>query len=198
MSRFGIVNRGTGAGGANTNRNGKGFELKTNITPFLTLNGYSSDSYRFQNRRHTYLMRDYTCCKIVFVSQGGFKNYIKHHYNREPIRLPDEAFIVEYPDGKFKVKILEKKAQNTEGSVELKLWTADYFQREYSKTLGCPVEYAFCVNGFLKTKLESTIPKYRILGEMFKEDSVTVFYGEESDYFQLLYKWITSDVNQSS
>ena len=47
---------------------------------------------------------------------------MKYKYNISMFRCPDEAYIIEYKNGKIQVKILEKKEQNVEGSVETKLW----------------------------------------------------------------------------
>jgi len=49
--------------------------------------------------------------------------YMKNKYNIELFRCPDEAYIIEYTSGRKVIKILEKKEQNVEGSVETKLWS---------------------------------------------------------------------------
>ena len=50
------------------------------------------------------------------------------------------------------IKILEKKEQNVEGSVETKLWSGPSLKREYELVLGndFKVHYGFCVSEFLK------------------------------------------------
>jgi len=80
--------------------------------------------------------------------------YIQNIYNIELFRCPDEAFIIEYKTGKNVIKILEKKEQNVEGSVETKLWSGPSLKREYELVLGNNFEvyYGFCVNKFLKKK----------------------------------------------
>jgi hypothetical protein len=83
--------------------------------------------------------------------------YMKTKYNIELFRCPDEAYIIEYNTGKKVIKILEKKEQNVEGSVETKLWSGPSLKREYELVLGndFEVHYGFCVSDFLKKKLIS-------------------------------------------
>lgn len=123
-----IANKGTNAGGANTNLYGKSFEDKT----------------------------------IVFVLQSGLKTYMKNKYGITIFRCPDEAYIIEYTSGRKVIKILEKKKQRVEGSVETKLWAGPSLKREYE--LVCEgnfeVYYGFCVSDFLKKKLVSNDKKY--------------------------------------
>jgi len=145
-----LVNKGTGAGGSNTNYYGKTFEKKTNNQTRLLENGYIPN--RFTNKILSKTFEDKT---IIFVLQSGLKTYMKNKYNIELFRCPDEAYIIEYSYGKKIVKILEKKEQHREGSVETKLWSGPSLKREYELVLGneFEVHYGFCVNEFLKTKL---------------------------------------------
>ena len=75
---------------------------------------------------------------------------MKNKYNIELFRCPDEAYIIEYYNGKKIIKILEKKEQNIEGSIETKLWSGPSLKREYELVLGNNfiIEYGFCVNDF--------------------------------------------------
>ena len=58
--------------------------------------------------------------------------------------------------GKKLVKILEKKDQHVNGSVENKLWCGVSFKREYQLILPTfEITYGFCVNDFLKKKITS-------------------------------------------
>ena len=125
LTPFVVVNKGTGAGGANTNLYGKKFEEKTNNQTRLLDVGYIKSCFTTKPKK-TYdfylsiMVQDKT---IVFVSQNGLKKYMKHKYNIDLFRWPDEAYIIEYNTGKKIIKILEKKEQNVCGSVETKLWS---------------------------------------------------------------------------
>ena len=116
-------------------------------------------------------------------------------YNIDIFRNPDEAYIIEYKNGKKVLKILEKKNQNGEGSVETKLWAGPSLKREYEYILGnnFEVQYSYSVNDFLKQCLLSNKTKYEILfNVILKENDICVFFGDDADYFVLLNKWIIS------
>lgn len=54
---------------------------------------------------------------------------MKNNYNINLFRNPDEAYIIKYNTGKKIIKILEKKEQHIEGSVETKLWSGPSLKR---------------------------------------------------------------------
>ena len=152
-----LKNKGTGAGGANTNYYGKKFEDKTNNEARLLNDGYIKHSFVYKKSYDYYLSKTFEDKTIVFVLQNGLKMYMKNKYNLELFRCPDEAYIIEYTTGRKVIKILEKKQQNVEGSVETKLWSGPSLKREYELVLGAEFEvfYGFCVSEFLKNKLIS-------------------------------------------
>jgi hypothetical protein len=127
-----IVNKGTGAGGANTNFYGKKFEDKTNNQNRLLEMGYIKNNYTKSKKINDfYLLKTFEDKTIVFVLQNGLKTYMKYKYNIDMFRCPDEAYIIEYTSGRKVIKIIEKKEQNVEGSVETKLWSGPSLKREY-------------------------------------------------------------------
>lgn len=187
-----LQTRGKGAGGAITNIVGKNFEDRTDMTSSLCQKGYVP--FKFTKEKWTFYKLREENRQIVFVLQTNFKKYMYKKFGIDGIyKNPDDAYIIE-KDGKIVVKILEKKAQNVEGSVEEKLWSAGYIKKAYQKMLGddFQVEYAYCVNSFLKKKLTSDVKKYQHLLEMFKEDGIEIFYGEDEDYCEKLYAWINN------
>jgi len=137
-----IINKGTGAGGANTNYYGKQFEEKTNNQDRLLEMGYIKNSYTNKPKKmyDYYLSKTFEDKKIVFVLQNGLKTYMKKIHNIELFRCPDEAYIIEYTSGRKVIKILEKKEQNVDGSVETKLWAGSALKREYELVLGSEFE----------------------------------------------------------
>lgn len=200
-----IVNKGTGAGGANTNYYGKLFEEKTNNQQRLFEMGYTKTNFTQNSKKTTktsqkvydyYLSKTYEDKTIVFVLQNGLKKYIKHKYNADLFRCPDEAYIIEYTSGRKVIKILEKKEQNVEGSVETKLWSGPSLKREYELMLGPDFEvfYGFCVSGFLKNKLISTDKKYTILNTIFTENNIAVLFGDDENYFETFDAWVNNSL----
>jgi len=188
-----IINKGTGAGGANTNFYGKKFEEKTNNLQRLLEIGYIKNSFTKNPKKayDYYLSKTFVDKTIVFVLQNGLKMYMKKKYNIDMFRCPDEAYIIEYNSGRKVIKILEKKEQNVEGSVETKLWSGPSLKREYELVLGTDFEvfYGFCVSNFLKNKLISKEKKYTILNTIFIESNITVLFGDDENYFETFDTW---------
>lgn len=190
-------NRGTGAGGSNTNLYGKKFEEKTNNETRLLTQGFEKLSLTKKPKKtyEYYLTKTYEDKTVVFVLQSGLKMYVKNKYNIDLFRYPDEAYIIEYNSGKKVIKILEKKEQNVEGSVETKLWSGPSLKREYELILGTDFEvhYGFCVSDFLKKKMMSSDKKYVILNTIFQENNIAVLFGDDENYFDTLDKWISEN-----
>ena len=192
------MNKGTGAGGANTNYYGKRFEDKTNNQERLLEMGFIKNSFTNKPKKayDYYLSKTNEDKTIVFILQNGLKMYMKNKYNIELFRCPDEAYIIEYTNGRKVIKILEKKEQNVEGSVETKLWSGPSLKREYELILGPEFEvyYGFCVSDFLKNKFTSIQKKYTILNTILNENNISVLFGDDDNYFETLDEWFNSSL----
>jgi hypothetical protein len=188
------LNKGIGAGGKNTNINGITFENKTSIEEKLlnndfkkiTMNKKTKYGYFFE-----FINKNY---KIIYLTQTGFKLYFKKYFNIDTYKCPDEAFLI-FHNGNIYLKILEKKNQNVNGSVEDKLKTGKFNKTEYEKMLNITninfnVNYAFCVSNFLQLKLQSKQIKYINMVKIMNEDNIKIFFGDEINYYNLLYDWI--------
>ena len=75
-----IINKGTGAGGANTNYYGKKFEEKTNNQTRLLNDGYIKNSFSKKTYDY-YLSKTFEDKNVIFVLQNGLKKYMKNKYN---------------------------------------------------------------------------------------------------------------------
>jgi hypothetical protein len=192
-----VQNRGTGAGGAKTNANGKSFEERTeNISRLLsngfvrrTIPGYGKTKYGF------YLEKIITPTEsVTYLTQGGLKAYFAHFFQKEMCRSPDEAYLFRNGDT-YTLKILEKKNQNRAGSVDTKLLAAIGFIHEYEFLLGdnFTVRYAFCISAFLKKDYIASSAKSRALRHINQTHGITVLYGNDDDYFETLDAWINSE-----
>ena len=192
------MNKGCRAGGANTNYYGKKFEEKTNNEQRLLEMGYTKNSFTTKPKKtyDYYLKRTFEDKTIVFVLQSGLKMYMKNKYNISLFRCPDEAYIIEYTSGKKVIKILEKKEQKVEGSVETKLWSGPSLKREYELVLGpeFDVFYGFCVSEFLKNKLTSNDKKYTILNTILNENNIKVLFGDDENYFETFDTWFNNSL----
>lgn len=190
-----ITNRGKGAGGANTNHYGKIFENTTNNEDRLINEGFHKELLDNSKKTYNYcLVKSFEGYKKYFVLQSGLKLYMKKMHNIDLFRCPDEAYIFEYENGTTEIKILEKKEQNVQGSVETKLWSGPSLKREYELVLGdnFKVSYGFCVSSFLKNKIESQEKKYKVLLQILNESNIQVLYGDDEDYFIKLDEWINN------
>ena len=104
-------NKGTGAGGANTNYHGKKFEEKTNNQERLLAMGYTKNSFTKKSKKiyDFYLSKTFENKTITFVTQYGLKKLFKNKYNIDLFRCPDEAYIIEYTSGRKSDKNIRKK-----------------------------------------------------------------------------------------
>ena len=201
-----VKNKGTGAGGSNTNKHGKLFEDKTNNESRLLSDGFTKHSLNSTKKTNKNSIYDYYLSKttnesgesktVTFVLQNGLKKYMKLKYDIEMCRCPDEAYIIEYANGRRVIKILEKKEQRVEGSVETKLWSGPSLKREYEIALSCSFEvyYGFCVSDFLKNKITSNEKKYIILNQIFRENNIICLFGDDEDYFTTFDLWLNNSL----
>jgi hypothetical protein len=193
----GIINKGTGAGGANTNINGKNFEEKTKNETRLLLKGFvrkAIPGVSCKSKYNYYLIQEMSSTKsIVYLSQGALKLYFKHFLNKDMCRAPDEAYLFKDGDS-YILKILEKKNQNTAGSVDTKLLAGKGFIDEYEFLLGekFKVKYAFCISEYLKKDYISSTKKSEALRHINHKYDIAVLFGDDENYFETLDTWINS------
>jgi len=184
------VNKGTGAGGANTNKTGKPFEEKTDNLTRMLEHGFVSQNTWNPNTWITKTFEDKT---VVILNQRSLGQYAKQKYGIADVyRCPDEAYIFEYANNKKVIKILEKKMQNVEGSVETKLFAGPSLKREYELMFGpeFEIQYGFCVSEFLQKKILSGTPKYKNLRKILEENNIPILFGNDANYFETLDSWI--------
>ncbi len=191
LSKPKIPNKGTGAGGAATNYHGKLFEAKTDNETRL-LNAGFVKTVTSHTKFGYFLSKQFENKRVVFVSQSGLKEFIKKSYNVEIFRHPDEAYIFEYTDGRRVIKILEKKEQNVEGSVDTKLLSGPIFREEYVEALEdkFEVKYAFCVSKFLQDKILTDDKKHRIFNKIMARHGILILFGDDLNYFDKLDEWL--------
>ena len=175
-------NKGVGAGGKNTNIKGKLFEDITDSESFLANLEFIKILIN-KTKYGYYFFKKTEDKEIIFIKQGGLKVYMKKFYDIDLFRCPDEAYIIKEKDS-ICIKIIEKKEQSVEGSVETKLWAGTGLKREYEILLGSKfnVEYIFCVSSYLKEKFLSESLKYKTLLVILKESNINIFYGEDENY----------------
>ena len=87
---------------------------------------------------------------------------------------------------------MEKKQQNGEGSVDIKLLACSMLREEYEIALDYKfeVEYAFCVSKFLQNKITSQEKKYIIFNTLMKRHRISILFGDDENYFETLDEWL--------
>lgn len=189
-----MPNKGTGAGGSKTTKNGNSFEQKTNFQNALLEKGFVLK--RIDEKKGTnnfYLEKEITPSKtILYLTKRGLKAYFKKFFNIELFREPDEAYVI-CEDGNYSVKILEKKNQEGAGSVDTKLLAGIGFIEEYQICLGdkFKVQYAFTLSTYLANNYKSDQLKYKVLRQINEKYKINVFFGDDKDYFEKIAEWIS-------
>jgi hypothetical protein len=186
-----IQNRGTGAGGKNTNINGKNFEKKISLVPYLLSNDFQKKNL---TKKNYYLELCVGNLSMKYMQQNVFRQYMKKKYSETVIRVPDEVVIVEKEGRKPVLFVIEIKNQNVEGSVETKLWACDGLKYEYEYLYFdiFDVEYCIVVNDFLKNKFEDKEnTKYQILRSYYEKRQIKLFYGESEKYANKICNYFT-------
>ena len=179
-----IKNKGSGAGGRNTNIYGLKFEEKTDNETRLLDMGFEVN--QIEHSKCNYLKKTFPKYDIIFVKQYSFIAYLKHYYDIEAFRKPDEAYIYEVNDEIVNIKIIEKKSQYRDGSVETKLWASPSLKREYELIINTNIEYCLCLNKFISDRVLSDELKYKTLDTILDENNIRVLFGDEQDYFETL------------
>jgi hypothetical protein len=185
-----IINRGTGAGGANTNASGKPFEEKVSNKERLLTKEFIQKSIPGRKGKYDYFIVNPTNT-IVYVKQSGLNSYLSYFFGKSISKKPDEAYIV-HKDDEYVLKILEIKNQNMPGSVIEKLQTAYYKRYMYERCLNMKVEYAYCLSNYLKREYLKDDEESKTLRTFNHEKGIHVFFGEDDDYFIKIDEWINS------
>lgn len=163
-------NRGTGAGGANTNKNGKAFENTCVLESEWENN--SQDANGLQTIRFKESNK-----YLIYAPQGKFKKQMSPYLNKEiekghGCRHPDQPYIDE--DRKI-IHIIEEKFQNCGGSVCEKIQGAPFKIQNYLEQYpGWKVNYMFILSPFYQRECKAEL-KY------LDKNSIPYFIFDNND-----------------
>lgn len=150
-----IRNKGTGAGGSNTNKSGLAYE-KTTYLPSLI----SIDS-----------------TKYIHLMKSKLKKHLINHINSECKHFlqPDECLI---DICNKRIIIFEKKCQNRSGSVDEKIQSGpikrDLYEYQYPSY---KIIYAYVLNDWFKQE------KYKkIISLLNDKYNIPVLWGDDNNY----------------
>jgi hypothetical protein len=177
-----ITNKGTGAGGGNTNKNGLAYEELTDLTDKLTKNitikkGINEVEFEGYER------------KWIKASKDNLKKYMKEkgELNDEPLpapgcKEPDEAYVD--PEQKI-VFIIEKKFQQGPGSVDEKIQTGPFKLEHYKELFpNYKVYYMYCLSDWFKRDEYNSSVLYN------NKNGVQTFWGGSETYKQDIIEFI--------
>lgn len=163
-----IINKGTGAGGANTNKNGLQFEevadLKDRYESIQTSRNGIGSEVKFKGH----------LCTFIEVSKSALHKYMEKIGEKNMMlkpaagcKKPDEAYI---DLEKKNIFIIEKKFQQTSGSADEKLQTGYFKQLHYKELFpNFKIYYMYCLSDWFKR--EESALKY------LKDGGIPVFWG---------------------
>jgi hypothetical protein len=184
-----LINRGTGAGGSNTNASGLPFEEKTSNEQRLLNSGFVKHVID-KTCNGYYLSKRFESGKeLIFMKQAGLRKYLEKFMEKTTCFNPDEAYLWKNGDS-YTLRIIEKKNQNVAGSVDTKLLAGPTIQKVYAHELGFEVQYAFCVSKFLDDTITSC--RWQSKRKALHDEGITFLFGDNDDYFTQLDDWIYS------
>ncbi len=165
-----IKNRGTGAGGANTNKNGISYENKTDLSSLY------SECVNINKNINKIKFNDKNV-EFVTAKQTVLQTVLKQNTNIIPAagcKKPDEVYINNETKTLY---IIEKKFQQGRGSVDEKLQTG-YFKKEHFEELypEYKIYYIYCLSDWFKREEYTSEIKH------CKKYNIPVFWGNDSNY----------------
>ena len=182
-----INNRGTGAGGANTNANGLSYESNTNlateyvlITPDTETPNISSHSYiKFKDSEKVFICANKRDLYKIMSDMNELNTSLSP---ASGCKFPDEAYI--NMDDKH-VYIIEKKFQQCSGSVDEKIQTGQFKQYHYRKMFpNFQVSYIYCLSNWFKRQDYTSVLEY------LSENKIPVFWGDDPNYKEQISRFL--------
>ena len=186
MSEQKVINRGTGAGGAKTNKNGLNYEQMTDLnTEFKIIQEarywqiveFTDESGKKKRFKRT--------CKANFFKSMKYFDMIDTSISKaHGCKQPDECYI-NYDN--LAIYIIEKKFQQVNGSVCEKIQTSDFKLWQYGRTFPkFKIHYIYCLSDWFKNNCKAEL-------QYLKEKKVPVFWGNDKEYKTKIKKFILNN-----
>lgn len=182
LKRVMAKNKGTGAGGSNTNKNGLSYEEITDLTDKITVveEHKTSKTIKFNDTERVFAK----------TKQGGLFKCMKDKMNNDTPKAhgcknPDECYIDEESNNIF---IIEKKFQQCSGSVCEKIQTPDFKLWQYSRTFpDYTIIYIYCLSNWFKENCKAeldyldfkNIPYFWGSSKTYKDDIINYILNYE-------------------
>lgn len=170
-----VINRGTGAGGANTNVNGLSYEEKTDLSSLYT------ECVQEKKEKARKIKFEGFDGELINVNKSALHKYMtkigEKNTDLQPAagcKEPDEAYV---DITRKAVYIIEKKFQQTPGSVDEKLQTGPFKKYHYGKLFpNYTVHYIYCLADWFKRE------EYMSVLEYLQESDIPIFWGNDTEY----------------
>ena len=180
-----IKNRGTGAGGAKTNKNGLPYEELTELKEDDRYKNKETIKIEKKNLNKVQIDNQ----EFMKLSKGELKGYMKHHkkfnIKSEKTLQPDECYVDEV--NKI-INIIEKKFQQCAGSVDEKIQTGPFkiwfYKEQYPDY---EIRYCYCLSDWFRSD------KYKPEMRFLKEYNIEVFWGSDKSYVTNILDWIVNE-----
>ena len=172
-----IVNKGTNAGGSNTNKTGLSYEEFTDISEYINvLNKTKTYSLiKFKNNSN----KEYVSVKKSQLLKYKIPEVSPGHGCKQP----DECYINENEKIIF---IIEKKFQQSAGSVCEKLQTAPFKKQIYQTMYPTyDIVYIYCLSDWFKTNCAIEI-------SILEQYNIPIFWGNDKKYKSKIIDFITN------
>jgi hypothetical protein len=184
-----IVNKGTGAGGANTNKNGLQYEEISDLSSSYTVKTVNKQYSEVTFNKET----DST--QFILVKKKQFLKYLSPVTDKSiPIahgcKEPDECYINEKTKTIF---IIEKKYQKTPGSVCEKLQSAPVKKkhlRELFPTYN--TVYIYCLSSWFKEMNHHGKKNCEFELTLLEREGIPVFWGDSLTYKEDIIDYIVN------
>lgn len=180
MDNSTLINRGTGAGGANTNKNGLPYEEMTDLRDKYTVieKRLNYDIIQFNGTE-----KQYKSCKQSKVFKTMDEHVDKNIMKAHGCKNPDECYIDETSKNMF---IIEKKFQNVGGSVCEKIQTPDFKIWQYSRTFPTySIVYVYCLSDWFKENCKAEL-------EYLEYKKIPIFWGNDVNYKENIIEFMTN------
>lgn len=178
-----IINNGTGAGGANTNKNGLSYEEYTDLK-----SKYKSCNFIKKDSIYEVVFEGYER-KFIKANKSTLHKYMKKmgqfNLSVTPVagcKAPDEAYI---DNERNIVFIIEKKFQQTSGSVDEKIQTGYFKKMHYEELfLNFKIYYIYCLSDWFKKE------EYKSTRNYLKKNGIPIFWGSSETFKEDMIEFI--------
>lgn len=165
-----IINRGTGAGGSNTNANGLPYEDLTDLKTEYKIVEHHANHNEIQFKDSDIIFKSCSQAGVFKCMNGSIDVSVSSAHG---CKRPDECFINEEQK---KIYIIEKKFQQGSGSVCEKIQTSEFKKWQYNRLFpDYEIFYIYCLSDWFKSNTPAEL-------EYLEYKNVPVFWGSDSNY----------------